>query len=182
MAFQHDYYVHPTCFDRYNAACSDWVFKRYTGSRSYLWFWTFVALALCCYLGCLYIAYGFAAAVGSGQAISGWGSIANTVAVAMALGGGIQFHRIARQISPRGQGQHSTEGLARERQSQQAYRQDVQVFFQQVKSAGIDVATARALFNANIRTHEQLKQVKDAALLSLPGIDSTVLDRLRHQP
>ncbi|MEE9494299.1 MAG: helix-hairpin-helix domain-containing protein [Gammaproteobacteria bacterium] len=188
MAFQHEYYVHPTCFDRYNSACSEWMLKRYTGSRPYLWFWAFSLLALLCYLGFAWIAYQFVLDVRQDGGINGLHAIANTVAAAMALGGAVQFHRLARQIGLLDARAPDVREEAGNRvvQRQQnvpvrlTYQQEVRQFFSTTRQAGVDVATAKELFSAGIRTMKQLQASDDETLLDITGVDDAILKRLRH--
>lgn len=56
-------------------------------------------------------------------------------------------------------------------------------FFRHVRTAGINVAIARALFEAGIRSSNHLQQLSDAELLALHGVGPATLRKLRaHFP
>ncbi|TCK17247.1 helix-hairpin-helix protein [Thiogranum longum] len=57
---------------------------------------------------------------------------------------------------------------------------DVQVFFAGVRAAGVNVAIARALFSAGVRTPKQLCAASDEYLLTIRGVGSATVRKLRR--
>ncbi len=60
-------------------------------------------------------------------------------------------------------------------------RDEVQAFFAGVRAAGVNVAIARALFSAGVRTPQQLCATSDRRLLMIHGVGSATVRKLRRQ-
>jgi hypothetical protein len=56
---------------------------------------------------------------------------------------------------------------------------EVQAFFAGVRAAGVNVAIAKVLFDAGIRSPRQLLRVGDAQLLSIHGVGPATVSKLR---
>lgn len=61
-----------------------------------------------------------------------------------------------------------------------AGRDDIQAFFAGVRAAGVNVAIARALFSAGVRTPRQLCAASDKKLLAIHGVGSVTVRKLRR--
>ena len=59
-------------------------------------------------------------------------------------------------------------------------RDDIQTFFAGVRAAGVNVAIARALFSAGVRTPRQLCAASDERLLAIHGVGSATVRKLRR--
>lgn len=191
MSYSHDYYVHPTLFDGWQAAAARYLRAGYRCACSYGWGWGFAAVALLCYLSVALIMANAAVAGSAASAAAGWSSsLATAIAGAMALGGGVRFQQLARQalaqpapipqarpiLSPRTQAARPRPPAGASADASRQLRE----FFTGVRLAGINVAIARALFSAGIRTPEQVMASSDARLLRIQGVGPATLRRLRH--
>ncbi|MBI5460932.1 MAG: helix-hairpin-helix domain-containing protein [Gammaproteobacteria bacterium] len=65
--------------------------------------------------------------------------------------------------------------------TRQSISGDAQQFFLAVKTAGINLRIAQALYAAGFRTAEQVRTAADAALLATPGIGPATVRKLRMQ-
>ena len=59
-------------------------------------------------------------------------------------------------------------------------RDDIQAFFTGVRTAGVNVAIARALFSAGVRTPGQLCAASDEKLLAIHGVGFATVRKLRR--
>lgn len=197
-----DFYADPTVFDQWQYETGNWCCSRIEMLRPYAWLTSFAVLGLiflCTALGvCLHALQSSLAA----DIEPLWNQLlAQGVTVVMAL---IAAHslfrqavhawpdyiqlpdwmaRIARLFRPQ---QAARPGLVRapaEAQKPSANvavnRQAVQEFFSGVRAAGINVAIAKALFAAGVRSAYHLSRAPDHYLHSIHGVGPATVRKLR---
>lgn len=191
MVHSHDYYVHLTWFDRCQAVGTHWLSSRVEGWRPNLWSWAFNLFAVLCYFALAMIVADFSLAAGSAAAsVSGLQSVATTLAVAMALGAGVQFQRLARLVNAetlrkrraqsRSPAHASRPGSGHKPERRLKRQQAMRAFFLELRAAGVDVSIARALLAAGIHTPRRLAAVDDRVLLQIQAMDAATVRRLRR--
>ena len=180
MIHKYEYYAYLTWFDRGESVCEQLYSKVCKHWRSGLWKRVFNLFAVFCYIGQAMIVADFAMAAGNATlTMTAAQSVANTVAVGMALGGGVHFQRLARQaasLQPAGAGHPRKLGTASPRSNA-----DVQLFFMETHKAGISINIARKLLAAGISSIEDLALTQDHDLLDIKGIDAVTVHRLRQR-
>jgi len=182
MSYNHEYYADPTLFDQWQALLAGRVRRLYRRGSPYFWGWGFAAVASLCYLSVALIVAKIAVAGAGVAAAAAWPqSLASTLGVVMALGGGVFFQRLARAALPAG-GRQPVRATAGHRQQAAAATPDhrqVQVFFREVRAAGVNVTIARALFAAGVRTVDQVRRCRDEQLMKIRGVGPATVRRLR---
>lgn len=175
MLHKSEYYAYLTWFDRGQSAAIQ-LYRNWSKQwRADLWSRVFYVFSVLCYFGLAIIVTNFAlAASGSMMNMTAIQSAANTIAVAMALGGGVHFQRLARQaadLQPQNTG----------RPHRQCSAAEIQLFFMETHKAGISVTIARKLLAAGISSLEDLTFTEDHDLLEIKGISPVTVHRLRQR-
>lgn len=175
MIHKSEFYTYLTWFDRGESAAIQ-LYRNWSKQwRDDLWSRVFYVFSVLCYFGLAIIVTNFAlAASGSMMNMTAIQSAANTIAVAMALGGGVHFQRLARQAAdmiPKESG----------RARKKCTPAEIQLFFMETHKAGIGVNVARKLLAAGISSIEDLRFTEDHELLEIKGISPVTVHRLRQR-
>lgn len=185
MLQSHDYYVHPTWFDQCQMSCVSWLQQYYDRYHPNLWRWVFNFFAFLCYFFLAIIVVKLALSVGqTATTVGGLQSIASTLAVALSLGGAVQFQRLAAQAEPARPRQSQPHHQPLERPVNQTGttvrgRGALQAFFSRMHKAGIPMEVARGLLGAGITSEARLMAADDRVLLAIHGVDRGVIRALR---
>lgn len=198
---KNDFYADPTIFDLLGERVAVWWCVHASRLGPYGWFAGFAALGLLCVLIAAGVVVTTLAGVGEFSAL--WNqSLARGITVVTALaaaqllfcqalgawprdvalptalrllGAGAGWRACRRRPSPRGQ----TQAAQPRRDRRAPDRASVQEFFTAVRAAGVNVAIARALFAAGIRSPRQLLNASDAQLHAIRGVGPATVSKLR---
>ena len=195
---ENDFYADPTVFDLWQARTGGWLATRLARLRPYAWSLLFSGLAV--------LMLGIAAtvlAVSVYQRLAGgvepaWNqSAAQWLTVLMAL---LSCHSLVQQAlrawpserrfprrlqrlaglcGPLPRRGDDCAAAPQRPDAVPAAAQEIRVFFAGVRAAGINVAIAKALFAAGIRSVSHLRQTDDAQLLQIHGVGPATVRRLR---
>ena len=180
MLQSHDYYVHPTWFDQCQMSCVSWLQQYYDRYHPNLWRWIFNFFAFLCYFVLAIIVVDLVLSVGPAvTTVGGLQSIASTLAVALSLGGAVQFQRLAAQAEPARPRHHQPVRAVNQAGTAVRGRGALQAFFSRLHKAGIPVEVARGLLGAGITSEASLMAVDDRVLLAIRGVDHTIIRTLR---
>ena len=198
----HEFYADPTVFDLWQDRTGGWFSVRIARLRPYLWSVAFSGLAMLL-LGIALSVLGFSLyqRVQSGAG-PGWNqSLAQWLTVLMAL---LACHGLLEQALTAWPGERAFPPQLRklvwlcgfrapvpaERPavaaagalntgSQAATAQEIRMFFVGARAAGVNVAIAKALFAAGIRSVSHLRASADEQLLQIHGVGPATVRRLR---
>jgi hypothetical protein len=198
----HEFYADPTVFDLWQDRTGGWFSVRIARLRPYLWSVAFSGLAVLL-LGIALSVLGFSVyqRVQSGAG-PGWNqSLAQWLTVLMAL---LACHGLLEQALTAWPGERAFPPRLRrlvwlcgfrapvtaERRAvaaagalntgfQAATAQEIRMFFVGARAAGVNVAIAKALFAAGIRSVSQLRASADEQLLRIHGVGPATVRRLR---
>lgn len=199
---KHDFYADPTVFDQWQSTAHDWLCARLGKLCPYSWSAAFFLAALCCAaVGGAVFANLLLHALLSQDGWTWNRFMAQALTVVIAL---VACHApvaLAIKAWPEAQLPKWLARLARccgvaddapvsatpaPRPPTTAKppvpaieRQALQLFFAEVRAAGVNVAIARALFAAGIRSAQQLRGAHDRDLLAIHGVGPATLHRLR---
>ncbi len=175
MIHKSEYYVYLTWFDRLQSTLIQFYRNWSKRWRSDLWSRVFYVFAVLCYFSLAIIAMDIAmAAGGSMMTMTAAQSAANTIAVAMALGGGVHFQGLARQAA-------LVPSVDTGRPRRQVSAAELQLFFMETHKAGIGVNVARKLLAVGISSIQDLALTDDNELLEIKGISPVTVHRLRQR-
>jgi len=204
----HEFYADPTVFDVWQGRASDWFCRRTRRLCPYGWTLAFAAMAALFALTAVGM-FGWSL-VSRMQGLAAWNqSMAQVITVMMALlacqamlqqalqswpVGVVMPRRLRRMIRLCGwevpatalpvKPGHQTRRRVHQSNVHRApvapSRQVIQAFFSGVRTAGVNVTIARALFSAGIRTPRQLCRASDACLLKIHGVGPATVHKLRH--
>jgi len=202
----HEFYADPTVFDHWQSRASEWLCRRTRKLCPYGWALAFAAMAGLFAL--IAVAVFIAALVGgAGQHVVAWNhAMAQVITIMMAMlacqallqqalrswPAGLPMPRRLRRLvrlcgwkvpvtarpagpAPKRRGYDGGRRGATTADS----REDVQAFFAGVRAAGVNVAIARALFSAGVRTPRQLCRASDECLLAIRGVGPATVNKLR---
>lgn len=204
---KHDFYADPTLFDQWQSSAGSWLCARGEKIGPYLWSIAFVAagaVLLCVSL----LVLGTLVHDTAAHLTTGWNqSLAQGVTAVVALASAQSLFRQAlnawpediklpRQLREAGRyvgwrtvarpqpatltSVEKARTVARSAKST-AEQQDVQAFFAGVRAAGVNVAIAKALFAAGIRSPRQLLKASDRQLSAIRGVGPATVHKLRVQ-
>jgi hypothetical protein len=199
---EHEFYADPTVFDLWQDRTGGWLGARIAKLRPYVWSIAFSGLAVSLLgIALIVLGYSFYQRVGSGASLAWNHSMAQWLTALMAL---LSCHGLLEQaleawprdrVFPR-QLQKlvrlcgfrvpadgdclSVAGSALVKNSVgAATAREIRTFFVGARAAGVNVAIARALFAAGIRSVSQLRATDDAQLLQIHGVGPATVRRLR---
>ena len=202
---KHDFYADPTVFDQWHESAGRWFCTRFEKFCPYLWVAGFCALAVLSILVAvlllgMIVHGGFLA----DQPVSWNLSLARSVTAMVALLAAQTQLQQAMRAWPEGQdvprrfyvaarlvGAQKTacppSASPREDRVERptaatdsrADRQAVQAFFAGVRAAGVNVAIARSLFDAGVRSIDQFRALPDSTLLNIRGVGAATVHKLR---
>ena len=181
MIHKYEYYAHLTWFDRCQSAAVQFFRQCCKKWRSDSWNRVFNLFAVLCYFSLALIVADFAMAAGGSMfTMTAVQSAANTIAVALALGGGVHFQRLARQAGIM-QAADNTGRAHKLGSSKPRSHADVQLFFMETHKAGVSINVARKLLAAGIGSIDDLAATEDCELLEIKGISPVTVHRLRQR-
>lgn len=198
---KHEFYADPTVFDQLAEHSRHWFCSRLGHLCPYGWTLGFASLSV--------VFLGLTAAVlvttlaggASGHALSWNDSLARGIVVVVGLVASQGLCRLALTAWPENIAmplqllrlgkaiawQQTSRAPARtrpirkdRRHTTPREREQVQAFFTGVRAAGVNVAIARALFNAGIRSPQQLLKARDEQLHSIRGVGPATVRKLRN--
>jgi hypothetical protein len=195
---EHEFYADPTVFDVWQERTGGWVAQQVRRLRPFAWssaFYTlavsFLAIALVVLVCSVYQRVAGAVPPSWNQSCAQW----LTMLLALLFGHGLfeqaarawprdralPLRRRARGGSPAGRvhGRPAAVQSAASNAQQAATVEETRLFFVGTRAAGVNVAIARALFAARIRSVSQLHAADDAQLLQIPGVGPATVRRLR---
>jgi len=197
---ENEFYADPTVFDLWQERASGWLGARLARLRPYVWSLLFSGLGLLMsVIAASVLAVSLYQRLSSGMDPAWNQSAAQWLTVLMAL---LSCHSLLQQALrawPREQplprrlqrlaawcGHFPLKADGRASAPQPQFRgdtpgaaQEIRAFFAGVRAAGVNVAIARALFAAGIRSLSQLRQTDDAQLLRIRGVGPATVRRLR---
>lgn len=197
---EHEFYADPTVFDLWHDRAGGWLAVRLARLRPYGWSLLFCGLGVLMFaiaLSVLSVSVSLRLTTDVGPT---WNqSAAQWLTVLMAL---LSCHGLLQQalrawpaerpvplrlrrlaagcgyVLPRAQAGASVAEPPRGAAAQVAAR-EIRTFFAGVRAAGVNVAIAKALFAAGIRSVAQLREADDAQLLQIHGVGPATVRRLR---
>ena len=199
---EHEFYADPTVFDLWHDRTGGWFSVQVAKLRPYVWSIAFSGLAtLLLAIAVVVLTYSVYQRLGSGAG-PGWNhSMAQWLTVLMAL---LSCHSVLAQAlrawprerafpqrlrrlvrlcgfrEPAVVGSPSVAGPALVRNNvEAATTREIRTFFVGARAAGVNVAIARALFAAGIRSVSHLRAADDAQLLKIHGVGPATVRRLR---
>ena len=199
---EHEFYADPTVFDLWHDRTGGWFSVQVAKLRPYVWSVAFSGLAMLLLgIALIVLAYSVYQRVGSGASL-GWNhSMAQWLTVLMAL---LACHSLLQQAlrawprerafpqrlrrfallcgfrAPAVVNSPSVAGPGLVRNSvDAATARELRAFFVGARAAGVNVAIARALFAAGIRSVSQLRAADNAQLLRIHGVGPATVRRLR---
>lgn len=198
---KHDFYADPTVFDQLLEQSRAWFCARLGPLCPYGWSIGFATLSVV-FLG-LAVAILIAALRGSISSVEpAWNeSLASGIAVVVALAASQSLFRLVLTAWPEtiamplkllrlGQAIAWQQAIRKplkprairkdRRKTTPGERDQVQAFFSGVRAAGVNVAIARALFTAGIRSPQQLLDARDEQLHSIRGVGPATVRKLRE--
>jgi hypothetical protein len=197
----HEFYADPTVFDLWQDRTGGWFSVRIARLRPYLWSVAFAALAMLLLgIALTVLAYSVYQRVQSGAG-PGWNQLlAQWLTALMAL---LACHGLLEQAlaawprerafppqlrklvwlcgfrAPVAAERPAAAAGALNTGFQAATAQEIRVFFVGARAAGVNVAIAKALFAAGIRSVSQLRASADEQLLQIHGVGPATVRRLR---
>jgi hypothetical protein len=206
----HEFYAQPTVFDHWHASIGSWLCLRFSGLCPYSWVIGFGVLGSIFLITAMTVlavtlssstdstallwnhsmAQGLTVLVGLTaaqtlfrQALDAWPADTRLPAVWRRIGHYVGWRQpVQRQLVSKQAG--VVVRLPRPAPvstSAAADQQAVQAFFSGVRAAGINVAIARALFGAGIRSPQHLLRARDEQLFSIHGVGPATVRKLRSQ-
>lgn len=200
--FEHEFYADPTVFDQWQNSTGHWFGSGLAKLSPFSWALGFCGLAAVF----LFVAIGvFIASLqqsGQGDTLVLWNQVlAQGLTIIIALTASNGLFKQAMQAWPRhisvSDALRGLAGFPGVRNPQPAElnsvadapskttvdlaadRRAVQEFFTGVRAAGVNVAIAKALFKAGVRTAEHLNNTEDSALCSICGVGPATVRKLR---
>ncbi len=197
---KHDFYADPTVFDYWQNNARDWICERFGRLCPYAWSFAFLLIGLSCALiGISVFLNMLVQAVGGLNPVA-WNQLAaQTLTLLIALIATPAPFKLALKAWPERQlpdsmaaattrrGRDTGDSMGEPPQDaapvppavNPAEHEAVQDFFAEVRAAGVNVAIAKTLFGAGIRSAQQLRNVSDPDLLNIRGVGPATLHRLR---
>lgn len=205
----HEFYAQPTVFDQWHASIGNWLCGRFSDLCPYSWVIGFgmlgsmflvtamavLAVTLSSSAGSAglfwndSIAQGLTVVVGLTasqilfrQALDAWPAEAGLPAAWQRIGRYVGWQQSGRQ-----QVSNKTAVVVRLPRPAPASpvdtddKQAVQAFFSGVRAAGVNVAIAKALFGAGIRSPQHLLKARDEQLFAIRGVGPATVRKLRSQ-
>jgi hypothetical protein len=199
---EHEFYADPTVFDIWHDRTGGWFSVQVAKLRPYFWSLAFSGLAILLLgIALNVLVYSVYQRIGSGAG-PGWNhSMAQWLTVLMAL---LSCHSLLEQAlrawprerafpqrlrrlvrlcgfrEPAIANSASVAGQGLVRNSvDAATAKEIRTFFVGARAAGVNVAIAKALFAAGIRSVSQLRAADDAQLLRIHGVGPVTVRRLR---
>ena len=205
----HEFYAEPTVFDQWHASIGGWLCTRMSGLCPYRWFIGFGVLGAAFLVTALVVlAVTLGSSAGSVRPF--WNdSMAQGLTVLVGLTAAQTLFRLALDAWPADTGLPSalqrighyvgwqqSEKLPVSKRTPRVVefprpapkptvdsgdQQAVQEFFSGVRAAGINVAIAKALFGAGIRSPRHLLKARDEQLFAIHGVGPATVRKLRAQ-
>lgn len=193
---KHEFYADPTLFDHWQSSASNWLCLQAGRFCPYAWTFAFAGfgtLLAGVSLGALEASLQTALsdqAVGLNQMLAQGVTVAIGLVAAQALFRRAldawpremrmprEVLRAARCVGWRPPRRVAAADAARDRKPVE--RDAVQTFFAGVREAGVNVAIARALFAAGIRSPHQLRLASDGQLARIRGVGPATVQKLRR--
>ncbi|MDT8386190.1 MAG: helix-hairpin-helix domain-containing protein [Thiogranum sp.] len=195
---KHDFYADPTVFDYWQNNARDWICERLGRVCPYAWSFAFLLIGLACALIGITVFFNMLMQAVSGLEAVAWNQLAaQTLTLLVALTATPAPFKVAMKAWPKRQlpkslaaavarwGLDSGSPMGERPQDSTpvevnpAGREAVQEFFAEVRAAGVNVAIAKTLFGAGIRSAHQLRNIPDSDLLNIRGVGPATLHRLR---
>ncbi|MGD8673060.1 MAG: helix-hairpin-helix domain-containing protein [Thiogranum sp.] len=201
---EHEFYADPTLFDQWQRIASDWLCEKNDKCCPYGWALGFALLGTALVLVSL-TALGFSLHSAATQLAPAWNeSLARGVTAVTALAAAQALFRQALDAWPQDtrlpaqllkagryvgwqpvrpvRAANSAVTKPVEKRSQPGPDGEaLQRFFAGVRAAGVNVAIAKALFTAGIRSPQQLMAASDRRLVAIRGVGPATVRKLRAQ-
>ena len=205
----HEFYAEPTVFDQWQANIGNWLCTRISSLCPYRWAIGFAALGfiflvtstavLVAILGSSAgdttllwndsMAQGLTMLVGLTAAqmlfrlaLDAWPADVRLPSVLRRVGHCVGWRQSSKQpVSKQGSTVVKLPRSEPPRTTESSDQQAVQEFFSGVRAAGINVAIAKALFGAGIRSPQHLLQARDEQLFAIHGVGPATVRKLRAQ-
>lgn len=199
---EHEFYADPTVFDQWQNNTGNWFGSGLEKLSPFSWALGFCGLAAAFLLVAIGVFFVSLQQSGLGETAVLWNqALAQGVTVIIALTASASLFKQAMKAWPRtiaiSGGLRGSAGFAGWRKSQQATltsvsnasptspvniaadRQAVQEFFTGVRAAGVNVAIAKALFAAGVRSGQLLSGTEDSYLYGIHGVGPATVRKLR---
>lgn len=201
----HEFYAQPTVFDQWHASIGNWVCARLSGLCPYSWVIGFSVLGSIFLITAMSVLAVTLSSSADSATIIWNDSMAQGLTVLVGLTAAqtlfrqaldawpedtrlpAAWRRIARYVGwkpprrrPVSKQTNVVVNLPR-RAPDPADQQAVQAFFSGVRAAGINVAIAKALFGAGIRSPRHLLNARDEQLFAIHGVGPATVRKLRSQ-
>ena len=206
----HEFYAQPTVFDQWHASIGSWVCARFNGLCPYSWVIGFSVLGCISFITAMAVlavtlgssagsttllwndsmAQGLTVLVGLmaaqilfRQALDAWPAHIQLPMAWQRVGRYVGWQPPAqpRLVSKQTAAVVSLPGPVPASSSAADDQQAVQAFFSGVRAAGINVAIAKALFGAGIRSPQHLLKARDEQLFAIRGVGPATVRKLRSQ-
>ena len=201
--YEHEFYADPTVFDQWHDSTGSWVGSGLEKLSPFSWALGFCSLAAAFLLVAVGVFIDSLQYGGQGESVVLWKqALAQGLTVIIALTASSGLFGQAIKAWPRqvrvADALRGLVGLAGVREQQRrtvlnraadtssknqgdpvADRQAVQEFFAGVRAAGVNVAIAKALFTAGVRTVRHLNNTEDSALYGIHGVGPATVRKLR---
>jgi len=206
----HEFYAQPTVFDQWHASIGSWICARFNGLCPYSWVIGFGVLGCISFITAIAVfavtlgssagsttllwndsmAQGLTVLVGLiaaqilfRQAFDAWPAHIELPTAWQRVGRSVGWQQPAQ---PRLASKQTAVVVSLPRpvpasSSAADDQQAVQAFFSGVRAAGINVAIARALFGAGIRSPQHLLKARDEQLFAIRGVGPATVRKLRSQ-
>lgn len=206
----HEFYAQPTVFDQWHASIGSWLGVRFSGLCPYSWVIGFSVLGCICLITAMTVlavtlgssagsttlfwndsmAQGLTVLVGLiaaqilfRQALDAWPQHIELPTAWQRVGHCVGWQQPAQ---PRLVAKQTAVVVSLPRPvpastSAVNDQQAVQAFFSGVRAAGINVAIAKALFGAGIRSPQHLLKARDEQLFAIHGVGPATVRKLRSQ-
>jgi len=190
---EHEFYADPTVFDQWHNSTGNWFGSGLERVSPFSWALGFCGLATAFLLVAIGVFVGSLQQSGQGETAVLWNqALAQGLTIIIALTASSGLFKQAAKAWPRHI--NISDGL---REPQQAVlnrvadaasktpvnlaadRQAVQEFFTGVRAAGVNVAIAKALFAAGVRTAQHLSHTADSDLCGIHGVGPATVRKLR---
>jgi hypothetical protein len=199
---EHEFYADPTVFDQWQNKSGNWFGSGLEKLSPFSWALGFCGLAAAFLLVAMGVFIESLQHSGLDETVVLWNqALAQGVTIVIALTASASLFKQAMQAWPRtiaiSHGFRGLTGFAGWRKPQQAAltsvsnaspktplnlaadRQAVQEFFAGVRAAGVNVAIAKALFAAGVRSAQHLSRIDDSYLYSIHGVGPATVRKLR---
>jgi hypothetical protein len=199
---EHEFYADPTVFDQWQNNTGNWFGSGLEKLSPFSWALGFCGLAAAFLLVAMGVFIESLQHSGLDETVVLWNqALAQGVTIVIALTASASLFKQAMQAWPRtvaiSDGFRGLTGFAGWRKPQQAAltsvsnaspktplnlaadRQAVQEFFAGVRAAGVNVAIAKALFAAGVRSAQHLSRIDDSYLYSIHGVGPATVRKLR---